>query len=78
MKSYISRIALALSLGILVLPALIPSAQAQTGCLHPRTKQFHLDAPAGSAVALAERNPAPEHVRAGGWSGPAQPMGGTP
>jgi len=30
MKSYISRIAVALSLGILVLPALIPSAQPQT------------------------------------------------
>src|SRR5262245_63035561 len=30
MKSYISRIAVALSLGISVLPALIPSAQSQT------------------------------------------------
>src|SRR5262245_5685606 len=56
MKSYMSRVAVAASLGISVLPALIPSAQSQTrawwfyGCPKGVLAQFPGDVPGpGSA-----------------------------
>ncbi len=56
MKSYISRIAVAASLGISVLPALIPSAQPQTrpwwfyGCPKGVVAQIPGDVPAPGSV----------------------------
>ena len=60
MKSYISRIAVAASLGISALPALTPSAQAQTrpwwfyGCPKGVVAQIPGDVPAPGSVGWAQ------------------------